>query len=127
MSISRFFKELMAVIFICLITIGITNYFLDTKAEWNLSFIGIILYTSLSVLVNFLGNISLRSENKYGFISLIMANVLIKMIASIAAVGIYFKLYAPDNKFFVLPFLLVYLIFTVFETSSLMRQADIQK
>jgi len=127
MSISRFIKELILVILVSLLTVAITNYFLGPQAEWKLSFIGIALFASLSVIVNFLGKLSLRSENKYGFINLIMANVMFKIIASFAVVGMYFKLYSPDNKFFILPFLLVYLIFTIFETSSLMRQSDLKK
>ena len=127
MTISRFIKELIIVITLSLSAITITNYFLGDNAEWRLSFIAIALFSSLSTFINVFGSLILKSENKYSFIRLVMVNVMIKVLASIATVWIYFKLYTPDNKFFLLPFLLVYLIFTIFETSFLIRQSDANK
>ncbi len=127
MTISRFIKELIIVITLSLSAITITNYFLGDNAEWRLSFIAIALFSSLSTFINVFGSLILKSENKYSFIRLVMVNVMIKILSSIATVWIYFNVYAPDNKFFLLPFLLVYLIFTIFETSFLIRQSDANK
>lgn len=124
---SRFLKELVFVILLSLLGVYIVNYFLGEYAEWNLAYIGIILFSILSILIHFFGKLSLKSANKYGFIRLIMGNVMFKIIACFGVVGVYFKLYAPDNKYFLLPFLLVYLIFTIFETYFLLKQSAVKK
>jgi hypothetical protein len=56
-----------------------------------------------------------------------MGNVMFKIIACFGVVGVYYKLYKPTDKYFLLPFLLVYLIFTIFETYFLLKQSDRKK
>jgi cation transporter-like permease len=57
------------------------------------------------------------------FISYTMAGMLLKMFASIAVLLVYkYHKMPPDGKF-VIPFLIIYLFFTTFETWFMMQLA----
>jgi hypothetical protein len=61
------------------------------------------------------------------FLYIIVVNVFIKLIASFAIIFIYAKTAQPQDKFFVIPFLIIYLAFTVFETWFLSKMAKDSK
>ncbi len=79
-----------------------------------------ILYTTTVYLV---GSASIGSKIKNLFVYLVLYNVIIKLLFSFIIVFIYVKQFAPQSKAFLIPFLLVYLIFTACETYILDRQA----
>lgn len=60
---------------------------------------------------------ALKSSNKMAFIQLVMANVFLKLVALMSIIAIYNKIMPPKSKFFVIPFLVTYVIFTVLETA----------
>ncbi len=59
--------------------------------------------------------------NKGLYIGMVQLLSGIKIAITIAFVAIFMKVAKPENTWFVLPFLLNYVIFTVFETATLMR------
>lgn len=67
-----------------------------------------------------------RSQSKGRFVQLIMFLVLIKMMICILLVVFHVKINEPTNKLFVLPFLIVYLIFTIFEVFTLEKLARLK-
>jgi len=79
-----------------------------------------ILYTGTVYLV---GHVSVGSKIKNLFVYLVLYNVLIKLLFAFLIVFIYVKQFGPQNKAFLIPFLLVYLIFTACETYILDKQA----
>jgi hypothetical protein len=60
--------------------------------------------------------ISLNSSNKNIFIHVVMVNIFIKMVSIMLIVAIYYKIYNPQKKIIIIPFLVIYLIYSVFET-----------
>lgn len=87
-----------------------TNSFLD------LSIFALAFFISLSFVVFKLGEKAVKSSNKYSYINLIISNMMVKMFFSFIIVLVYAKLTSPENKYFVVPFMFIYLIFTAFET-----------
>ena len=71
----------------------------------------------------FLGRKAVASSNKYMFIRLVIGSVMAKMVLILLIIVVYVKLSQPESKFFVLPFLGVYLIFSIFETLVLYKIA----
>lgn len=59
---------------------------------------------------------AISSPNKMAFIQLVMGNVFFKMLFVMGIVATYFKIVKPESKFFILPFMSIYFIFTIFET-----------
>lgn len=93
------------------------------KPFQNLSFISITLLFIFTVVLFFAGKMAIQSSNKYAFIQLVIANVLFKIILAVGLVVIYVKLHQPVTKFFILPFIAIYIVYSVFETWMLYRLA----
>lgn len=74
------------------------------------------LFWVLSVLMFVFGNISVQAINKKLFTQLTIFFTFTKLLCSISCIVIYKSKMQPADKWFVVPFLLIYLIFTIFET-----------
>lgn len=82
------------------------------------------MFTFLSLGASFFVIHVSKSVKQQLFIGLTMTNTLLKMVASILILVIY-KLQNDDVKpYFVIPFLIIYLFFTIFETAVMLRLAN---
>ena len=61
------------------------------------------------------------SKNKNAFTSVILMTTMAKMFLAILIIVIYVKVFEPDSRMFVFPFLGIYLIYTIFETYFMMK------
>jgi hypothetical protein len=59
---------------------------------------------------------AVNSTNKNIFIQTVMVNIFVKMVSILMIVVIYYKIYDPKKKIIIIPFLIIYLIYSVFET-----------
>lgn len=57
-----------------------------------------------------------NSTNKNFFIQTVMVNIFVKMVSILMIVVIYYKIYNPKDKVIIIPFLVIYLLYSVFET-----------
>lgn len=57
-----------------------------------------------------------NSTNKNIFIQTVMVNIFVKMVSILMIVVIYYKIYNPKDKIIIIPFLVIYLLYSVFET-----------
>ena len=80
-----------------------------------------VFFIFFSVLMFEVGKIALQNENKNLFTSLVIGFTFGKMLLAVLIVIVYAKAFAPESQLFVAPFFLVYLIYTIFETSFMMR------
>ena len=69
----------------------------------------------------FVGNITSKSSNKGLFTAMVMGFTFGKIFLSLFVVIGYHQIGQPASKIFLLPFFIVYLIFTVFETYLMMQ------
>lgn len=90
---------------------------------WGLSALTIGIFTLLSIVAFFAGKFASTSSNKHLFTNLIMGFTLVKMILSGMIVIGYQMLAEPEDKLFVLPFFLLYILFTAFEMFVMIKQA----
>jgi hypothetical protein len=93
----------------------------DALSQFTLVCVG--TFTLINILAYTAAKRAVRSKSKYRFIQLIMVLILCKMIICIGLVVAHVKINNPDSKLFVLPFLLIYLIFTFFEIYVLEKLA----
>lgn len=63
-------------------------------------------------------------ERKGSFISLVMLNVFLKLVLSFGVVYWFVSQYEPTSKWFIFPFLINYLLFTILETYALTKLAE---
>jgi len=96
----------------------IQQYYID------ISVYSILMFSILSILLHFFLKKSVSSPNKQLFLSITLGNMLIKMIFSACLLLIYNKLTQPPDTKFILPFLIIYLGFTIFETWFMVKLSD---
>jgi len=89
-----------------------------------LSIMTVLLFTILSIVLYIALRISVKSTNKQLFISYTILNMIIRMVISIGLLLMYREIYKPVDGKFVLPFLVIYILFTIFETSFMLKIAD---
>ncbi len=92
--------------------------------HWILSLVAIILFFLLSVGVFYLGKYTARSTNRHTFTNVILGFTIVKMFLSGGGILMYALLAEPQDKLFILPFFLIYLLYTVFEVYVLIRLAQ---
>ena len=83
----------------------------------------ILTFTVLYIVMFYFGSSTARSSNKYSFNNLIIGNMLLKMIVSVLVIFIYKKVYQVESRAILLPFLVIYLSYTIFETYFLTKLA----
>jgi len=89
-----------------------------------LSVMTVVLFSLLSIGLYIALKISVKSTNKQLFISYTLINMLVRMVTSIVLLMVYREIFKPLNGNFVLPFLVIYVLFTIFETSFMLKIAD---
>ncbi len=123
MSVSKFFQLLF-------LTIGLLvciMYFMSLNAKINeyidIAYYAIPSFTLLSIAIYFLTEFLEQQPNKGMLLNLVIINVMFKFLIAIAVVLVYYKLRSPEDGIFVLPFIIIYVIFTIFETYFMSLQA----
>ena len=112
----QFFRKLMLLLAFVVPLLVIFHFIPVLRPYDGLNLSAFIFFNLLCLGAYYLGKKSLNSPNKYLFNQLIMLNVIIKMIVSISIILIYHTFFTPETNWFVMPFLILYLIYTVFET-----------
>ncbi len=120
----HFLFHLFLVLVILIPILYCVHCFEAQKNNVYVSVYSISMFTVLSLLLYLFLYKSVKSPNKQLFISITLMNMLIKMTCSIVLLLIYKANYHPVNGKFIIPFLLVYLFFTIFETYFMVNLAD---
>lgn len=121
-----FFGFGVTILFSSLIVFGL-SYWDQTKPFISLGWLSIVMFSGLSLIIFFLGKKTVDHTVRTRFIGVTIANMMFKMFFSIALILIYYKLKEPQSPYFILPFLIIYLIYTIFETRFLLQLADQKK
>ncbi|MEZ5039821.1 MAG: hypothetical protein R2828_08015 [Saprospiraceae bacterium] len=87
----------------------------------SISWISLFFFVGLSASVFHLGQFMLKSQNKNDFTRMVLGFTGFKMMLSVALVFIYHQVAEPTSRWFVIPFLIIYVLYTIFETYFLMR------
>ena len=123
MSKSKFFQLL-------LLTIGILAvilYFMSMNEKIyeyiDIAYYSIPAFTILSMAIYFLTEHLEKQDNKGMLINLVIINVMFKFLIAIGIVMMYHKLRDPKDGIFVIPFIIIYVVFTIFETYFMSVQA----
>lgn len=90
----------------------------------DLSVISILVYILMSVLLYIIVRQLLVKSLHSKFLGLTFANVLIKFLVTFLLLFTYYNNFSPSDNNFVLPYLLIYIVFTVFEAWFMLRMSD---
>lgn len=103
-----------------IILLAVIYAFMPFQPYWALGVISVLLFLGLTVAMFYFGKQAAASQNRNHFTTLILGVTVVKMFVSIGVVFLYFSIVRPSSRMFVVPFLMVYFIYTVYETYMLM-------
>ncbi len=123
MKLSTFIKYLTISSLSSVVLFFLIDLFIVLRPHITLLWLSLVCFISLAVLIYFLIDRSMRYANGKSVIGLVILNVFIKLIVSFGFMAFYVNHYQPQQKTFIIPFLMTYLVFTIFETWFLHVQA----
>ena len=121
MNHRKFFTQLSFVSLGIVVVIFLFNLIPAFQVFQLLSWISFFFFLALSVLMYFIGYFAANSSDKNSFLQIVMASTFFKMVLCLAIIISYAKIAEPESKLFVIPFLAIYIIFTIFETYFMMK------
>ena len=118
MSSARFYLGLAIVLLLAVVSQLLFGWFLpELKPFIGLGYVAMVYFTTLSVLIYYLSKRLGTHENPYLLLYLTYAVILFKLASSVVIVYAFKRHYHPDTRYFVLPFIVVYILYTIFETA----------
>jgi len=123
MAFSGFTKFLLTAVGLSVAGFFLMGLFLPISGYLDFLFWSILFFGLLFALAYFLGERSMNRSGGSGYIGMVIASVFLKLIASFLFVALYAKYQSPPDRFFLVPFLFTYLVFTGYETYVMSTQA----
>ena len=96
------------------------------QAYSTFSYASLIGFILLSIGMYFLSLRAAKSRDKNLFLQQVLATTFMKMLLCIVIIVGYFKFAEPPSKMYAIPFLIIYLIFTIFETYFMMKLSNVK-
>lgn len=121
MTYKSFFTQLLIVTLIAIVTIVLLGQVSALSAFTDFSLITCGFFVVISIIMFFFAYQAARSASKYAFSNIIFGFMMGKMMLTIGLVMGYNSLMQPTTKLFLLPFFLIYLIYSIFETYFMMK------
>lgn len=119
----RFFLGLIITLFASSITAGYVGELLDVSDHNMLMYLSIGFFTILAIGVFYLSERAANMNSRTFFMQIVMINTMAKMFGSVALVIGYFSIAKPNSNKFIVPFLIVYLLYTIFDAYFMMKQS----
>ena len=91
------------------------------QSDQYLSIIGMVMFNIYTIGLYILSTISMRSPNKGMFTAVHIGTIFFKMVLTIAIAMMYKKNFGPESRYYILPFIMIYVAYTAYETHLMMR------
>jgi hypothetical protein len=116
------FQLLGLCIFLVIILLGLCKGFSNAFGQYfDFSLIVIAIFAFINLQIYYFGTITIRNKNKYLFTNITMGMTFVKILLSIAIIVVYKSKYYPPDTNYIVPFFLIYALFTIFETYKLSK------
>lgn len=123
LTASKFYTLLGISILVSITIALLTSSQLGIQQYDILSYITIGLFSGISMIIYLISERASKQKNKQFFLQIVMINTMIKMFSSVVLVIGFYYLIKPTTNKFIIPFLVIYLIFSIFETYFMMKQS----
>lgn len=123
MNISRFF-----ILFgITLVLLSGLLYLISYNDQFggyvDIAYYAVPGFALLSLIIYFLTVFLEKQPEKKGLLNIVIINVMLKFFVSALVIAVYYDTKNPSDGIFVVPFIIVYVVFTIFETYFMSEQA----
>lgn len=96
------------------------------KDHLLIGWIAMGVFSVLGTIVHLLNSLKPSKGQRSYFIQVIMMNMMLKFLIAGALSVWYYYTYEPENGMFIMPFIIVYVIFTIYEGYAMNEQAQAQ-
>lgn len=127
MSHRNFLTQLGAVSLFAFLLLFLLNLVPQFRTFQIFSYISCVGFILFSGMMYFLAERAARSADKNLFLQQVLLTTFMKMALCIFIIVGYFKLAAPETKMYAIPFLMIYLVFTIFETYFMMKLSNVKR
>ena len=119
----RFYATLLITLVASSLTAGIASELLEVSQYNLLMYFAVAFFTVLAIGVFHLSERAARMNSRNFFMQIVMINTMAKMFGSVALVIGYFSVIKPSTTKFIVPFLIVYVLYTIFDAYFMMKQS----
>lgn len=123
MTYKQFFAYLGSFTLVAILCAMAFHYWLPIAYAVPFTTATIVVFIAFCVGLFHLGKRTAGAENKFLFTNVFMGVTMLKMFVCGGAIAAYAYLAGPENKLFVVPFFLSYIVFTALEVTFLMKLA----
>ncbi len=120
MQQSTFLTQLAIITLFCALAILVSSY-LGFAALQAIAWASLAFFALLCLPMYYFSQRAMYSEDKFQFTNLFLVFTSTKMFAAIIIVLIYHKFAQPTSNHFLIPFFVIYLIYTIFEVYFLIQ------
>jgi len=123
MNLSRFFI-LFGITLVGVFGLLYMLSFTDRMGDYiDISYYTVPAFSLLSFVIYFLTIYLEDQPQKQGLLNIVIYNVMLKFLITGLVIGYYYIMNEPDDGIFVVPFIIVYVAFTIFEAYFMSEQA----
>jgi len=100
--------------------IGLAWYFSEDKMPVvHISIFSLVYFSAFCFLALAMGKVVVKSKDLNAMNKLFMVLVFLKLVTALGFFLIFMRIYEPEERWFVLPFIITYITFTAVEVISL--------
>ena len=119
----QFWIQLLIISLVASILLFFLNQNEKLQPYSDFSWICLTVFIFITVGMYYIGLQSVQSKNKNAFTNAALGFIMGKMMLAIMVIVFYNQLAEPETKLYIIPFFIVYVIYTAFETYFMMRLA----
>ena len=127
MSAKAFFLQLAVVTILAIGAAYGLLAFPQLQAYTYVAFGSLLVFFLISIIMYVAGRKAALSENKHDFTNVSLGITIGKIFVAILFILGYDQLLEPASRFFIIPFFIMYLIYTIFETYVMMKLGKMEQ
>lgn len=115
MNLKRYVTSFIVFTIILALVLSIFSFNENIMDHMDIVIYGYIGLSLLSLLTYVTSSYLEQSKNKSSLLSLTFSNMLLKLLFTVVVILVYYKFGRPASGLFVIPYIILYIGFTVFE------------
>lgn len=116
MTFNRFITRLFLVVLVTALLLGGLSFIPALAGHRHFTWFSLLIFVVLSIGIYFPFKSAAEGKNKSLFTQLSMVFIVVKMMLSLTILLVYNRFFQPGDRFFLIPFGIIYIVFTIFET-----------
>ena len=121
MPLGLFFRQLAILTLLVAVSLWGLHQIPALNTHQDFSWLSLLFFVLLSITTYFIGYSTVQQKNKSAFINVALGLTFVKMLLCIVLVAAYIHFTNPVSRLFILPFLGIYVVYTIFETYFMMK------